>query len=60
VITDFPSKDREALAQVRNMIPHKNGIIKVQSGGLILNSNRGDLKNSKIVVKRMPFAEVEF
>jgi len=51
VITDFPSKGREARAAVQNMIPHKNGIIKVQSGGLILNS--------KTVVKRTPFAEVE-
>jgi hypothetical protein len=59
VITDYPSKGREARAQVQNVIPHKNGIIKVQSGGLILNSNRGEFKNSKTVVKRAPFAEVE-
>ena len=59
MITDFPSKGREALAQVRNMVPHKNGIIKVQSGRLILNSNRGDFKNSNTIVKHMPFAEVE-
>jgi len=59
VTTEFPSKSREALAQVRNIIPPKTGIIRVQSGCLILKSNRSKFKNSKTVVKCIPLAEVE-
>ena len=62
MITDLPSKGREAIAQiaqVRNIVPQKSGIIKVQSRGLTLKSNRGEFKNSKTVVKCMPLAEGE-